>query len=168
MTAPFVWCMFSVAVSSQVNVMANAGVPFDSASFKDLASGTLRDYTVYVFPNFNYVTPEKTKVIERIRARGGKVVFVDRQPTTREDLLALYRASGVHVYCDEEDSAVYACASYVGLHSAKPGRKTIRLPRQAKIIQVYPERCTVGCTKEISFEATGASTFLFWAERDGI
>ena len=87
---------------------------------------------------------------------------------TREELLALYRAEGVHVYCDEEDSAVYACASYIGLHSAKPGRKAIRLPRQAKVIQVYPERRTIGCTKEISFEATGASTSLFRIEKDGV
>jgi hypothetical protein len=42
------------------NALGHAGVPFDSASIVDLASGKLKDYKVYVFCNLHLRTPSET------------------------------------------------------------------------------------------------------------
>ena len=62
--------------SRQVRELGHAGVPFDSASFGDLAAGRLKDYKVYLFPNLFYVTPEKRAVVERLRAAGKTCIWL--------------------------------------------------------------------------------------------
>lgn len=176
-------------ITRQVNELGGAGVPFDSASFKDLASGTLRPYRVYLFPNFHYATPEKLAVVDRIRAAGGSIVWIGTPGTlspaghdpkgvakpadrifpdvaSRQDLRAFFREKGVHVYCDDTAAAVYACASYVALHNAEAGKKTLRLPRRAKVTEVYPETRPMGTVQEIVFDARGPATTLFRVEAE--
>ena len=62
--------------SHQVRELGHAGVPFDSASFGDLAAGRLKDYKVYLFPNLFYVTPEKRTVVKRLRAAGKTCIWL--------------------------------------------------------------------------------------------
>ena len=62
--------------SAQVREFVHAGVPFDTYSFADLASGNIRDYKMYFFPNLFYITPEKRAVIEKLKAAGKMVVFL--------------------------------------------------------------------------------------------
>ena len=62
--------------SAQVREFVHAGVPFDTYSFADLASGNIRDYKLYFFPNLFYLTPEKRAVIEKLKAAGKMVVFL--------------------------------------------------------------------------------------------
>ena len=173
-------------MTDQVNELGGAGAPFDSASFADLSSGGLRDYKVYVFPNLYYVTPRKAAVVARLRAAGkrlvwlgpagrldangvrarpwaapGEIVSPDRA-LNRTELRALYRDWGVHVYNDDDAAAVYACASYVGLHNAKAGPKTIRLPQASRVTELYPERRSFGeSLRAFTFEARGPATTLF-------
>ena len=176
-------------ITDQVNELGGAGAPFDTASVRDLASGKLKDYKVYLFPNLYYVTPEKETLVNRLRAEGKRLAWigpagalgpdgkrtgawakpgevVSDGPLSRVRLRELYRDWGVHVYNDDTNAAVYACASYVALHSADARRETIRLPVPARVYEVYPERRLVGSDiREFSFEAESPSTSIFRIER---
>ena len=146
-----------------VNALGHAGVPFDTASTVDLASGKLKDYKVYIFCNLHFRTPEKDRIVADLRVRGKTVVLLDN-PMTAKDLRALFAANGVHVWNDDPDAAVYASAACVGFHCASGGEKTIRLPRRARVTMLYPERRAVAAdTDRIIFTPArkGMSTTLF-------
>ena len=149
-----------------VNALGHAGVPFDTASTADLASGKLKDYKVYIFCNLHFRTPEKDRLVADLRARG-KTVVLPEKPLTAKDLRALFASNGVHVWNDDHDAAVYASAACVGFHCASGGEKTIRLPRRAKVTMLYPERRPIAeNTDKIVFtpSTTGMSTTLFRLE----
>ena len=149
-----------------VNALGHAGVPFDSAGLADLASGKLKDYKVYIFCNLHFRTPEKDRLLAGLRARG-KTVVLPAEPLTAQDLRALFATSGVHVWSDAPDAAVYASTACVALHCASGGEKTIRLPRRAKVTMLYPERRLVSeNTGTIVFTPAGdgMSTTLFRLE----
>lgn len=213
----------NVVTSRQVRELGHAGVPFDSASFADLAAGRLKDYKVYLFPNLFYATPEKRAVVERLRAAGKTCVWLyapgylgpdgasvdgvaaltgirvrpaaERRATGLQQLLevcdprartvdnyavrgndvlccsgllsaqalrGLFRARGVFIYGEDPADSLYANASFVALHNAKAGPRTIRLPRPAKVTMLYPERREMGTgIEEIRFDAAGPATTLF-------
>lgn len=122
-----------------VNALGHAGVPFDTAEVADVASGALKDYKVYLFCNLVNVTPEKRALVDSLRAKGRAVVLPD-VATDPAALRGMLSAAGVHVWNDDPQTAVYANASCVALHSALPGEKTIRLPAPRKVTMLYPER----------------------------
>ena len=146
-----------------VNALGHAGVPFDTASTVDLASGKLKDYKVYIFCNLHFHTPEKDRLVADLRVRGKTAVLLEK-PMTATDLRALFAANGVHVWNDDPDAAVYASAACVGFHCASGGEKTIRLPRRARVTMLYPERRAIAAdTDRIVFTPArkGMSTTLF-------
>ena len=149
-----------------VNALGHAGVPFDTASTVDLASGQLKDYKMYIFCNLHFHTPGKDRLVAGLRARG-KTVVLPEKPLTAKDLRALFAANGVHVWNDDPDAAVYASAACVGFHCASGGEKTIRLPRRAKVTMLFPERRPIAeNTNKIVFtpSTNGMSTTLFRLE----
>ena len=149
--------------SGLVNALGHAGVPFDSASTVDLASGKLKDYKVYIFCNLHWMTPEKERLVAGLRARG-KAVVLPEKPLTAKDLRAFLAARGVHIWDDNPGDIIYANAFCVALHSAASGEKTIRLPRRAKVTMLYPERREIAAdTDRIVFTppGTGLTTTLF-------
>ena len=179
--------------TDQITELGHAGVPFDSASFADLAAGRLKDYKVYLFPNLLYATPEKMAVVEKLRAADRTLLWVDAPgsltpqgvdpanverltgkkpadippaPLKRDALRKILRDAGVHVFSEDSASSLYANASYVALHSAKPGRQTIRLPRAATVTELYPEHRTLGTgMTEFTFDVKGPATTLFSWEK---
>ena len=149
--------------SGLVNALGHAGVPFDSASTVDLASGKLKDYKVYIFCNLHWMTPEKERLVAGLRAKGRSVILPET-PLATDDLRQLLAARGVHIWDDNSGDIIYANASCVALHSAVPGEKTIRLPRRARVTMLYPERREIAAdTDRIVFtpSGTGLSTTLF-------
>ena len=149
--------------SGLVYQLGHTGVPFDAASVADVASGKLKDYKVYIFCNLDHMTPGKERLVANLRAKG-KRVLLSEKPMTREELCALFAKEGLHVWNDDADSAIYASASCVALHCATGGRKTIRLPRRAKVVMLYPERRLISESTDC-FEFTpaesGMSTTIF-------
>lgn len=146
-----------------VNALGHAGVPFDSASTADLASGKLKDYKVYIFCNLHFRTPEKDRLVADLRSRG-KTVVLPEKPLAAKELRALFAANGVHVWNDDPDAAVYASAACVGFHCASGGEKTIRLPRRARVTMLYPARRAIAADADrIVFtpDGKGMSTTLF-------
>ena len=155
--------------SGLVHALGHTGVPFDSASVADLASGKLKDYKVYIFCNLHWMTPEKERLLTDLRAKG-KVVVLPESPFTEAELRKLLAAQGVHIWDDDPRDVIYANASCVALHSAAPGEKTIRLPRRAKVTMLYPERREMSAdTDRIVFtpQGDGFSTTLFHTDFPG-
>ena len=179
----------NLAMTDLANVLCNSGAPFDSASMADVASGRLRNYKAYIFPNLHYATDEKREIVRRLRRQGAKLAWIgdagsigpkgvasagiaepgetvfDAAPN-RAQLRAFLSAAGVHLYNDDADAAVYANASYVALHNARAGRRTIRLPRPARVSELFPEERIVSdrCS-EFSFDASGPATTIFLVEK---
>ncbi|MBR2837393.1 MAG: hypothetical protein IKE55_01275 [Kiritimatiellae bacterium] len=149
--------------SGLVYALGHTGVPFDSASVADVASGKLKDYKVYIFCNLHHMTPGKERLVAKLRAKG-RTVLLPEKPLSSAELSALFAKEGIHVWNADADSAVYASASCVALHCATPGEKTIRLPRRAKVTMLYPERREVSAgTDRIVFtpQGDGMSTTIF-------
>ena len=145
--------------SGLVNALGHAGVPFDSASTVDLASGKLKDYKVYIFCNLHWMTPEKEHLVAELRAKGRRVILPET-PLSAADLRPLLTAHGVHIWDDNPGDIIYANASCVALHSAVPGEKTIRLPRRARVTMLYPERREIAAdTDRIVFTPPGTGLF---------
>ena len=149
--------------SGLVYALGHTGVPFDSASVADVASGRLKDYRLYIFCNLHHRTPEKDRLVAALRAKG-KTVLLPEKPMAAAELRELFAKEGLHIWNDDAGSAIYASASCVALHCAAPGEKTIRLPRRAKVTMLYPERREVGAdTDRIVFTplGDGMSTTIF-------
>lgn len=158
------------------NNLCRAGTPFDSASMADVINGRLKKYKAYIFPNLHYVTDEKRSALQRLRRQGAKLAWVgaigepsdvvfDTAPT-RAQLRTFLSDADVHIYNDDSDAAVYANASYVAIHNANAGRRTIRLPSAARVTELYPEpRLVSKHCSEFSFETSGTATTIFLVEK---
>ncbi|MBQ3289253.1 MAG: hypothetical protein IJH50_07585 [Kiritimatiellae bacterium] len=179
----------NLAMTDLANAMSCAGAPFDSASVGDVANGRVKEYKAYIFPNLHYATDEKRDAVLRLRRQGAKLAWIgaagaigpdgtvpkgiaepgdaafDTAPT-RAQLRDFLSGAGVHFYNDDADAAVYANASYVALHNARAGRRTIRLQHAARVTELYPEHRPVsaGCS-EFSFDARGPATTIFLVEK---
>lgn len=66
----------NTSITAQVRELGHAGVAFDTCSFADLASGRLKDYKMYLFPNLYYVTEEKRAVIRKLQSEGKIVLWL--------------------------------------------------------------------------------------------
>ena len=63
-------------------------------------------------------------------------------------------------------AAVYVNASYVALHNANAGRRTIRLPSAARVTELFPgSRLVSKRCSEFSFETSGTATTIFLVEK---
>ena len=84
---------------------------------------------------------------------------------SRNILRNIFRASGVHIYLENNEDVLFASSGLIGLHTAKGGMKELRLPESAaKITQLLPERKEFPAGKEIRFRAKPAETALFKLE----
>ena len=179
----------NLAMTDLANTLCCAGAPFDSASMADVANGRLKRYKAYIFPNLHYVTNEKRDIVQRLRRQGAKLAligevgaigpkgavstgFAEPDDTVfnaapdRAQLRAFLSAAGVHLYNDDADAAVYANASYVALHNARAGRRTIRLPYPARVTELFPEpRLVSERCSEFSFDVSGTATTIFHVEK---
>ncbi len=83
---------------------------------------------------------------------GGKPAFVMKEfdnwtsiyvgsPAVQAYVLrAIAKKAGAHLYVDDEDIIVYANESFVGLHTATAGKRTIRLPEKANVCEAFDKR----------------------------
>ena len=179
----------NLAMTDLANTLCCAGAPFDSASMADIANGRLKRYKAYIFPNLHYVTNEKRDIVRRLRRQGAKLAWIgevgaigpkglvsaglvesdDTVFNTAPNLVqlrAFLSAAGVHFYNGDADAAVYANASYVALHTARSGHRTIRLPHPARVTELFPESRLVSerCS-EFSFDSSGTATTIFHLEK---
>ena len=147
----------------EMNAFYGFSAAFDTASVADVASGKLKDYKMYFFCNLHHKTPEKERLVAKLRGKGRKVLLPEK-PMTAAELRSLFAKEDIHVWNDDADSAIYASASCVALHCATGGEKVIRLPRRAMVTMLYPERRKIAAdTDRIVFtpQCDGMSTTIF-------
>lgn len=68
--------------------------------------------------------------------------------------------AGVHIY-DSQDDVLYANASYLAIHSDKPGTRRIKLPVRATVVDLFGNTCLVKDARSFSVEMDGMDTKLF-------
>jgi hypothetical protein len=66
-----------------------------------------------------------------------------------------------HVWCDSDDPMEANDALFT-LHARSPGRKTVRLPRKATVVDVFGRRIAARNSDVFSFEAGLHSSHLFY------
>ena len=71
------------------------------------------------------------------------------------------RRAGVHLYSDTSDP-MEANDALVALHARFPGRKSVRLPRRASVLDVFGRRIVAHDADAFSFDAPLHSTSLFY------
>lgn len=69
----------------------------------------------------------------------------------------LMKMQQVHIYTDDMSANVYANGAYIGIHSASEGTKTVRLPENRAVYDVY----------EGKFVSMNADTFTYENEENG-
>ena len=78
---------------------------------------------------------------------------------------AVVHGSGAHIYCDSGDP-VEANDALFTLHARFPGRKTVRLPHKATVLDVFNNRIIARDTDTFTFHAPLHSTHLFYFGRN--
>ena len=82
-----------------------------------------------------------------------------------DDLRNMYARAGVHVYTDTADP-MEANDRLVTLHARFAGRKTVKLPKRATVLDVFNRRIVAKNAEEFSFEAPLHSSWLFYCGDD--
>ncbi|MGN0866369.1 MAG: hypothetical protein ACI4SG_01655 [Oligosphaeraceae bacterium] len=58
-------------------------------------------------------------------------------------LKQLFRKDGIHVYCPDPDTVIYANQSYLGVHVKEAGPRHLQLPRKCRLVQLLPEEAVL-------------------------
>jgi len=86
-------------------------------------------------------------------------VYIQTPPAPSSILRELLRSAGVHIYMDSED-VLYANESFVAIHTAKEGAKSIRLPKEREVWDAL-EGKRIGKVKEWILNVPAYKTLLF-------
>lgn len=87
-------------------------------------------------------------------------VYCPRSPVPAPVLRRLFRETGVHIYSDTNDNLM-ANESWVGMHAANAGTKTIRLPKRSPVYDVLNNRLIGEDLSEFSVQLQSGETALF-------
>ncbi len=90
-------------------------------------------------------------------------VYCGFYPLSAELLRNIAQYSGAHIYNTQKD-VIYANKSYIGFHSAKPGKHKIYLPKSKKVTELFSGAKWDAKSKSFSFETDGPATKLFLLE----
>ncbi|MBI2192323.1 MAG: hypothetical protein HYU36_10095 [Planctomycetes bacterium] len=90
-------------------------------------------------------------------------VFTTAVPIPASLWRGLARFADAHVYCETND-LLMADHSVVALHSLRPGRKSLRLPRPCRITDLESGRVVARRSDRISFEIKAPATRVFRLE----
>lgn len=76
-------------------------------------------------------------------------------------LRTLAEEAGVHIYADRDD-ILYANSAFISFHAAAAGRKTLRLPEAADIVDAFSGKILASGVKTWTFQARLHDSFLFY------
>ena len=140
--------------------LGKAGIPFDSVMVED-AEALLPRYKAAIFP-FSVPSEAGKKAMALCEQMG--IPYLCPSPDacslTAEALRAFLEKSGAHSYADLHE-VVYLGQGFIGLHSEKAGKKTLRLSRPMRVRAVYGADVSEALTKTIEFELKENATALF-------
>ena len=73
----------------------------------------------------------------------------------------ILQAEGIHTYCNDPDSVIFASDKYVAINCAHGGEKTITLPENHSVYDVYNKKVIALNTATITVDMADNSTRLF-------
>lgn len=92
---------------------------------------------------------------------GGADYLVSVATIPRAEWRRIFQKAGVFTYCDDDDAVIYANRSFVMLHLANGGSRTVHFPREARVRLLLPEEQDLGTRKDYTFDAEDRTTYLF-------
>ena len=102
---------------------------------------------------------------ERTRRLTGGETFEELRIRKADELRAIYRSAGVHVYTDA-DVVLSANDSWVMLHTREDGDYTVSLPRAVRrVFEITEEKTVAENADSFSVELPRHSTAVFLIER---
>jgi len=137
--------------------LAKTGAPYDLYLHQDLEALDLQRYRVLWLLGIPRLEKAEIEPLRTTRKAGITVLWTDTQGTqiqlpnkprqrmpgkfrwTPAELRNLWRQAGVHLYCDSDD-ILYAGRGWLCLHSVPGGRREIRLPFPARIVNPITQR----------------------------
>ncbi len=97
-----------------------------------------------------------------IKKMDGWTSIYSTAPCLTSDLLRnLLKMNGCHVYSENNDDIIYNNNHYVALHSGEGGKKTVTLPENHSVYDVYAEKFISMDTARFSFTAEPSDTHVF-------
>ncbi|MBO4619840.1 MAG: beta-galactosidase [Victivallales bacterium] len=110
---------------------------------------------------YQYGTP----VYARKTAPNGATDYLVSVATLpRAEWRRIFQRAGVFCYNDDDDAVIYANRSFVMLHLATGGTRTVHFPREANVKLLLPEEQELGTLKDYTFEAEDRTTYLFYLQ----
>ena len=168
----------SSLISHPANEMNFVGAPYDAIMIEDLIDGKAPKYKFYMVLNMVYNTPEKEAAIRKLIADGAKFLFIyppewlktppagveyaATHRISRTELRKMIKKAGVHFYCDDLDTMIFACRGFVGAHRKNAGKVTLKLRKNSPDIrQVIPFEKTMRSGNVIEYDHPEFGTALF-------
>lgn len=157
--------------------LAKTGAPYDLFLRSDLNSINTDRYKVIWFMGTPEITVEENRLIEDLAKKGLTIIVTDTEgskiyksqeevqikPTqyqfSAEELSSLYKTAGVHQYINTQD-VLYAGRGWVGIHSKEGGKKCIKLPLKAKVLDVINDIELANSSDSIEIDMAPQSTVL--------
>lgn len=164
--------------SNPTNELNFIGAPYDAILMEDLIDGKAPKYKFYVVLNLVHNTPEKEASIRKLLVQGAKFLFIyhpewigvppdgvtyaENYKIPRTQLRSMAEQAGVHFYCDDLNTMVFACRGFVGAHRKEPGTITLKLRQPCKSIQqVLPTEKQMQGGEKIEYAHPEYGTVLF-------
>jgi beta-galactosidase len=96
------------------------------------------------------------------KAKGGVQTYFSSAPKLPEWLLrAIATKAGVHIY-NQQDDAMYVNRSFVGIHTPRAGKRTIRFPAPVTLFDVYNRKIVANGVKEVALDLPARYTGLYF------
>lgn len=159
-----------VASSGQVRVI-DSGTSYTESIVGDVF-GAQANTMKYYLQEF-YVQPSDDQIVLGTLVDSGNIGFAVKDMgdwtsvycaapyVTAEFLRNLMGTTDIHVYSDNPSDTVWSNNSYVGVHSAESGVKTIHLPDNYAVYDVFEKKYISMDTNVITYENQVNDTHLF-------
>ena len=140
--------------------MGNTGIPFDIYMTEDFDK-VITKYKVAIF-----TAPLPSQIgkaaLDFCRKMNIPHMTITEEKTSfsTEELRSFLTANGVHCYNDD-NCVVYANNGYIGIHSTKDGKITLKLPGKFKLIPLLGAAITENETDTVSLNMSKFDTFIF-------
>lgn len=123
-------------------------------------------YDIYLTSDFNsvykkykflvFLAPRTTALTENAVKRAGDIPYIvinaKNSDISSSQFREMFRSAGVHIYCDN-DSVVYACESFIFVHTCEDGK--LKINGAGEIKPVIPQGFN------LNSEVTKFKSFLF-------
>ncbi len=153
--------------------LGKIGTPYDLFLRPDAGKLSGQYKVVWLLGLLN-LSREERQIIEKWKEEGITVILTDNKGThffspdtfhegktdwSAAELRVICKDAGVHIYNDSDD-VTYAGLNWICIHSVEGGKRSIRLPFSAEVIQYPGDHRVSGATNHIDLLLEPSSTIL--------